>query len=309
MSIFDSSLEPIKRMRRKARERRLLATREVREMLEHRFGGDPNVFDHSPLSFRPEPQSAEGARGVGASEPGVGILIVHGFTGSPYSMRPIAEHFAALGYPVEMPLLAGHGTRWQDMRLTDYRDWLNSVESAYRRLTDEGLRVVVIGMSMGGTLAVNLSARLPVLGTAIINPYMVDVNPLMRHAGVVSKLLPALKSVGSDIAVPGVSEGAYRLTPTASVYQLHLLGAETRELLPRLKAPVLYLRSLGDHTVSDSSHKYFLEHCSAPVEFRWLTRSYHVATLDYDAEYVLASLQDFVTEIAHRPAPADRITP
>lgn len=88
MSIFDSSLEPIKRMRRKARERRLLATREVREMLEHRFGGDPNVFDHSPLSFRPEPQSAEGSRGVGASEPGVGILIVHGFTGSPHSMRP-----------------------------------------------------------------------------------------------------------------------------------------------------------------------------------------------------------------------------
>lgn len=309
MSIFDSSLEPIKRMRRKARERRLLATREVREILEHRFGGDPNVFDHSPLSFRPEPQSAEGSRGVGASEPGVGILIVHGFTGSPHSMRPIAERFAALGYPVEMPLLAGHGTRWQDMRLTDYRDWLNSVESAYRRLTDEGLRVVVIGMSMGGTLAVNLSARLPVLGTAIINPYMVDVNPLMRHAGVVSKLLPALKSVGSDIAIPGVSEGAYRLTPTASVYQLHLLGAETRELLPRLKAPVLCLRSLGDHTVSDSSHKYFLEHCSAPVEFRWLTRSYHVATLDYDAEYVLASLQDFVTEIVHRSAPADRITP
>lgn len=140
---------------------------------------------------------------------------------------------------------------------------------------------------------------------------MVDVNPLMRHAGVVSRLLPALKSVGSDIAIPGVSEGAYRLTPTASVYQLHLLGAETRKLLPYLKAPVLYLRSLGDHTVSDSSHKYFLEHCSVPVEFRWLTRSYHVATLDYDAEYVLTSLQDFVTAITHDlpPAPTDCITP
>lgn len=298
MSIFDNSLEPLKRMRRKARERRLLATQNVKDSLARRLEGDQETFDHSPVSFSPDP-----------AQHSVGILLVHGFTGSPHSMRPLAQRFMKLGYAVEMPLLTGHGTHWKDLRDSTYEQWLASAEQGYRRLTDQGLRVVVIGMSMGGTVATHLSARLPVLGTAIINPYMVDVNPLMRHAGVVSKLLPALKSVGSDIAIPGVSEGAYRLTPTASVYQLHLLGAETRELLPRLKAPVLCLRSLGDHTVSDSSHKYFLEHCSAPVEFRWLTRSYHVATLDYDAEYVLASLQDFVTEIAHRPAPADRITP
>lgn len=152
---------------------------------------------------------------------------------------------------------------------------------------------------MGGTVATHLSARLPVVGTVLINPYMVDVNPMMRHAGRVSKVLPVLKAIGSDIAVPGVNEGAYSLVPTAAVHQLHLLGAETRALIPQLKSPVLYLRSLGDHTVSDSSHKYFLEHCSVPVEFRWLTRSYHVATLDYDAEYLLSTIQDFVASLYH----------
>ena len=66
--------------------------------------------------------------------------------------------------------------------------------------------MVVIGLSMGGTVATHLSARLPVAGTVLINPYMVDVNPMMRHAGKVSKVLPVLKAIGSDIAVPGVSE-------------------------------------------------------------------------------------------------------
>ena len=288
MSIFDNSLEPVKRIRRKARERRLLATQNVKESLARRLGEEQDAFNHSPVSFAPD-----------SGQHSVGILLVHGFTGSPHSMRPVAQRFMELGYAVEMPVLTGHATRWQDLRDSTYQQWLDSAERGYRRLTDQGLQVVVIGMSMGGTVATHLSARLPVAGTVLINPYMVDVNPMMRHAGKVSKVLPVLKAIGSDIAVPGVSEGAYSLVPTAAVHQLHLLGAETRALIPLLKSPVLYLRSLGDHTVLDSSHRYFLEHCSVPVEFRWLTRSYHVATLDYDAEYLLSAIQAFVASLNH----------
>ena len=288
MSIFDNSLEPVKRIRRKARERRLLATQNVKESLARRLGEEQDAFDHSPVSFAPD-----------SGQHSVGILLVHGFTGSPHSMRPVAQRFMELGYAVEMPVLTGHATRWQDLRDSTYQQWLDSAERGYRRLANQGLQVVVIGMSMGGTVATHLSARLPVAGTVLINPYMVDVNPMMRHAGKVSKVLPVLKAIGSDIAVPGVNEGAYSIVPTAAVHQLHLLGAETRALIPQLKSPVLYLRSLGDHTVLDSSHRYFLEHCSVPVEFRWLTRSYHVATLDYDAEYLLSAIQAFVASLNH----------
>ena len=288
MSIFDNSLEPVKRIRRKTRERRLLATQNVKESLARRLGEEQDAFDHSPVSFAPD-----------SGQHSVGILLVHGFTGSPHSMRPVAQRFMELGYAVEMPVLTGHATRWQDLRDSTYQQWLDSAERGYRRLTNQGLQVVVIGMSMGGTVATHLSARLPVAGTVLINPYMVDVNPMMRHAGKVSKVLPVLKAIGSDIAVPGVSEGAYSLVPTAAVHQLHLLGAETRALIPQLKSPVRYLRSLGDHTGLDSSHRYFLEHCSVPVEFRWLTRSYHVATLDYDAEYLLSAIQAFVASLNH----------
>lgn len=86
MSIFDNSLEPIRRARRKARERRELTVQNARD-------AGVQSFDHSPVSFRPS--SEEGSP---VSAPAA-ILLVHGFTGSPHSMRPIAERFMTLGVP------------------------------------------------------------------------------------------------------------------------------------------------------------------------------------------------------------------
>ena len=256
MSIFENAGEPFRRIRRQAHQRRELAiqpsTMRVQNSLE-------SEFNHDPISHPADHELYEGD---------VGLLIIHGFTGSPHSMRPIADHFIKLGYPVEMPRLAGHGTHWRDMVATEYKEWVDGVEEGYWKLLNAGYRVIIIGISMGGCIATNLAARHDVLGMVLINPYFVDVNPMMKVAHRVAPIFPSLKSVGSDIARPGVDEGAYPRTPTVSVRQLHLLGRETRELIPLLRAPVLYLRSLHDHVVSDSSHRYFLEHCSAPVNFR-----------------------------------------
>ena len=279
MNIFENSLEPVRRIRRKVHERQ-------------QTGGVPAQqpdFNHEPLSSPADPKKYAGD---------LGILIVHGFTGSPHSLHPLAAYLTGKGYPVELPRLPGHGTHWRDMAVTHYTDWIDSVEQAYERLTGAGYRVIVIGMSMGGCLAAHLAARRPVAGTVLINPFFVDVNPLMRIAHRVAPVMPVMRSIGSDIAVPGVDEGAYARTPTASIRQLHLLGVETRELLPKLHAPVLYLRSVSDHTVTDASHRYFLQHVSASVEFKWLTRSYHVATLDYDAELVKEFTHKFVQSLS-----------
>ena len=284
MSIFENAGEPFRRIRRQARQRRELA---IQPSIMRAQSSLESEFNHDPISHPADRELYEGD---------VGILIIHGFTGSPHSMRPIADHFIKLGYPVEMPRLAGHGTHWRDMVATEYKEWVDGVDEGYWKLLNAGYRVIVIGISMGGCIAANLAARHDVLGTVLINPYFVDVNPMMQVAHRVAPIFPSLKSVGSDIARPGVDEGAYPRTPTVSVRQLHLLGRETRELIPLLRAPVLYLRSLHDHVVSDSSHRYFLEHCSATVNFKWLTHSYHVPTLDYDAELVLSVIQDFVVD-------------
>ena len=80
----------------------------------------------------------------------IGVLVVHGFTGSPASMRPWAEDLAARGYAVEMPLLPGHGTRWQDMNKVTWADWVATVEGAFDKLAAENDAVVAVGLSMGG---------------------------------------------------------------------------------------------------------------------------------------------------------------
>lgn len=227
----------------------------------------------------------------------VAILAIHGFTGSPWSMRPLAEFFAQRGFAVEMPRLPGHGSKWQDMLQVSKDDWLAEVDAAYWRLRSAGHPVVVIGLSMGGMLAIRQSARRPVLGTVLINPFVKDPTVKLRLAKFFSYFIETTAGITSDIALPDVDEGGYKRVPMLAAHQLYLLGKETRPMLPSLQAPVLYFRSRTDHVVSDSSHHLFLKRVSCPLDFVQLNRSFHVATLDYDADIIVKESLDFVTHL------------
>src|SRR3954467_7806998 len=99
-----------------------------------------------------------------------GVLVVHGFTGSPQSMRPLAEAFAAGGFTVELPRLPGHGTVIEDMVPTRWGDWSGAVEAAYTELASRCEKVVVAGLSMGGTLTAWLAANHPeIAGVVLVN--------------------------------------------------------------------------------------------------------------------------------------------
>ncbi|MBW3537446.1 MAG: alpha/beta fold hydrolase, partial [Actinobacteria bacterium] len=113
-----------------------------------------------------EPWSAEGTNGHGA-------LVLHGFTGNPSSMRALAEELHIAGFSVEMPLLPGHGTTVEEMSVTGWADWSNAAEAALQRLAASVDKVVLVGLSMGGTLATWLASRhSEAAGLAVINPYV-----------------------------------------------------------------------------------------------------------------------------------------
>ncbi|MEU7992680.1 alpha/beta hydrolase [Rothia amarae] len=234
------------------------------------------------------------------SHPGsrpIGILLIHGFTGSPWSMRPLAEFFAEQDYPVEMVLLPGHGSHWKDMMPVTRHDWMSEVDDAYWKLRQRSQHVVVIGLSMGGMLALRESVRREVLGTVLINPFVQDPTVLLRFARLFSRFVASTKGITSDIAKPGADEGGYPRVPLKAAAELHALGKETRPLVRSLKAPVLYFRSAEDHVVSDKSHHFFHKHAECPVKFIELERSYHVATLDYDAPVILKNSLEFVQSL------------
>ncbi len=230
-----------------------------------------------------------------------GVLVLHGFTGSPVSMRPLAEAFAAAGFAVEMPRLPGHGTHVDDMVLTSMDDWLAEAEAALGRLRGrcpEG-RVVVAGLSMGGMLACSLGvAHSDLAGVIAINApmavpeEMADAVRAMLDGGAAT-----MDSIGGDIADPEADESAYDLTPLAPLVSLIEGGNELRTRLAEITMPVLVVTSRQDHVVNPADSDLLAGAVSGPVERVWLERSYHVVTLDYDKAEVEAAAVAFAEKV------------
>ena len=230
----------------------------------------------------------------------VGALILHGFTGSPASMRPLADAVAKAGFSVELPLLPGHGTTPEDLAGRTFDEFATAVESAYGELARRSDAVVVMGLSMGGTLALNLATNhVELSGLVLINPFAEPPAPsfsaLLRgalQAG--SSFIP---SIGSDVAMDGSTSGGYDRTPIAPMLSLVEALSDLAPRLVDITAPVLLFSSRVDHVVPPSHGDYLAANLTAPLERIMLERSYHVATLDYDAELIATTTVDFMKKV------------
>jgi carboxylesterase len=236
------------------------------------------------------------------SHPGgpVGVLCLHGFTGNPVSMRPVAEAFAGAGFSVELPRLPGHGTTIDDMLTTGWPEWSTEAEDALQRLIQRCERVVVAGQSMGGTLALWLATMYAhINGIVCINPAtqpqpddVLDMARGMHHEG--TTVLPGGPS---DVADPNAVESAYPGTPLEPLFSfMHALSHLQYEY-GQIRCPMLLLTSRNDHVVDPVQSDYLAEHAGGPVERVMLERSYHVATLDYDRDVVTERAIEFARRV------------
>ena len=237
----------------------------------------------------------------------IGVLLSHGFTGSPVSMRPWAEHLAAEGYAVELPLLPGHGTTWQEMVPTRYDDYLAEIERTYTDLASRCDAVVVGGLSMGGTLALDLAERHPeIAGLVLVNAAVASTNRQLLLLPVLKHVVKAFPAIGGDIKKEGVTESAYDHTPLQALHSLVRAWREVRAGLGRIHCPVLLFRSIQDHVVDPSSARIILAGLgSADVSERVLADSYHVATLDNDAEQIFTESAAFIARITRERVAGD----
>ncbi|MER5766767.1 alpha/beta hydrolase [Streptomyces sp. NPDC001985] len=231
----------------------------------------------------------------------VGVLLCHGFTGSPQSLRPWADYLAERGLTVSLPLLPGHGTRWQDLRITGWQDWYAEVDRELRELSARCSQVFVLGLSMGGALTLRLAAR---HGDAVRG--IVVVNPANKVHGITAAALPVLRhfvrstaGVADDIAKPGAHEVGYDRVPLHAANSLRdFLRVVDREL-PRVTQPMLLLHSPRDHVVPPVDSARILGRVSSTdVREVLLEHSYHVATLDLDAERIFEESHAFIGRFA-----------
>jgi carboxylesterase len=241
-------------------------------------------------------------RARGHSNPRGGLLLCHGFTGSPQSLRPWAEHHAALGWEVELPLLPGHARTEQDLAASTWQDWYGTVRQAALALAEEHGPIAVGGLSMGGNLALALAEDQELSGAiaavVAVNPGM-TVPRLALAADLIAPVVPLLPGIGSDIARPGVAEEAYARMPVRAVGQLRRLFRRTRQGLGQVEVPLLLATSRTDHTVPPSDSDLVAARVRGSVQRLSLTRSHHLATLDHDAPLLFESSARFLD--AHVP--------
>ncbi len=246
----------------------------------------------APMSTVARPELTDGRR--------VGVLVQHGFTGNPASMRPWAEHLAARGYAVEMPLLPGHGTVWQDMNKVTWADWVATVEGAFDKLAAENDVVVAVGLSMGGALCLRLAADRgdDLAGIVVVNPAVDTLRKDVKLLPALKHVVPAMPGIANDIKKPGADEHGYPMTPLRAAASMFAGYAELRRDLPKVTIPVLFFRSAEDHVVDISSSRALNAGLSSKdFEERVLENSYHVATLDNDAPRIFEESVDFIDRV------------
>lgn len=250
-------------------------------------------------SSNPSPPAAFSYPGHGPNAR-IGVAICHGFTGSPLSVLPWAEHLASQGYAVTVPLLPGHGTDWRQLARTRWSDWYRSFEAAYLELEGRTETCFVAGLSMGGAIALLAASRHDVAGVSVVNPGLTFYDRRVRVVGVLKYFQRTTLPIQEEQPTAAVTnDGDYSRTPLAAVHELRKLFAAAARALPGITAPVQVFKSRTDAVVPPTSlvllRKGLGAHLTDVVE---LHSSGHVATLDVDAPEIFAKSSAFFHALA-----------
>jgi len=247
----------------------------------------------SPYSAPAQPDLTGGRR--------VGVLLSHGFTGQPASITPWGQSLAAKGYAVEVPRLPGHGTTWQEMNTTTWADWYAEITRSFEKLSSENDVVVVGGLSMGAALVLRLAADRPdlIAGVVVVNPAVATKRLDVKLLPVLKHLVASFPGIANDIKKPGAEEHGYTKTPLKAAHSMMSAWPLLVTDLPKITSPVLYFRSTEDHVVDEMSQPLITGRISSrDVTVVPLDNSYHVATLDNDAEQIYEDSAAFVARVA-----------
>lgn len=230
-----------------------------------------------------------------------GALVLHGFTGAPPSVLPVATALARAGFTVEVPLLPGHGTHVEDMAGIGFADWVDAASSSFEKLRARCDSVVVAGLSMGGAVGLALaSSGIDLHGLAVINapavqPAEAMLQMIREQIESGNELFPAIQN---DIAAPGVEEYGYDSVPLRSLMSLLDALPGVRAGLPQITCPTLVVHSVQDHVVDPATADVIAAELGGPVERLVCERGYHVVTLDFDGPLVCDTVVDFATRVS-----------
>lgn len=236
-----------------------------------------------------------GAESLYYSGAEVGIVLCHGFNGTPQSMQYIGEKLSMHGYTVSIPRLHGHGTHYEDLETSTYKEWIAGLQSAYDNLRQQCEKVFVVGQSMGGALTLQIAANNPVDGIFLINAAVTDVS--YKESVTKQKLERYLVEGEPDIKKSSVFEITYDKVPLRSVHELLDLMEETKMLVSSIKCPTVIFKSATDHVVPPTNSAFIFEQVNTlNKNMITLQNSYHVASMDNDAHLIVDKIHFYIGE-------------
>lgn len=224
-----------------------------------------------------------------------GILLIHGFTGSPAELRPLGIFLRNHGYTVYAPLLKGHGTTPEDLKETTWQDWWESVRKGYERLQSQEMeQIFVIGHSMGGLLSFYLATQQSVAGiVSLCTPiwlrdWRASFVPFLRYFIPYHQRSKKEEHIEDQI-VP------YDRTPLSSIEELIRFMKKVKTLIAQVEVPTLVVQSRNDETILPKSADYIYEQlASKQKEISWYDRSSHMITLDKERDRLFEEIHTFI---------------
>lgn len=224
-----------------------------------------------------------------------GVLLVHGFTGSPSEMRLLGEYLNKVGYTVLAPRLCGHGTTPAEMAETKWLHWYSAVEDGYHLLKALCSEVCVVGLSMGGLLSLKLASEYPVTKlVSLAAPIYINDSrlPLLPVYRMFRNYVPKKRK---KLDVDPLYSVGYDETPLASLSSLLDLIKQVDKLLPAIYVPALIIQSRAEHTVRPASAVHIYKSLgSHDKKLIWLEKSGHIVTLDIEKEHVFEHIASFL---------------
>jgi len=227
-------------------------------------------------------------------------LCLHGLTGTPYEVRPLAEAISAAGIRAVGPALPGHNETPERLAATSHTEWLEAARSEFQRLREGYESVFIVGMSMGGLLALALAEEGPVDALVVIGTPLVLPNPFAWLVPLVKYLRPMpRKAQGSDIRDPAARarHPSYPVMPLNSVHELQRLQRRVRPQLARITAPILVAHGAHDKTASPRDAVEIRDAVSSEIcEYRLFEASGHLVPVDFDGPALAQAVAEFLTQ-------------
>ena len=230
----------------------------------------------------------------------IAVLLIHGFSGSPLSVKPWAEKLHQSGFTVNVPRLPGHGSNWNEMNQTRWEEWFAEVENKFRELKSRHQRVFVAGFSMGGALSLRLATiyRNEIEGILLVNPSIGDDRLIMRLVPFLKYFIPSVKGRGTDVAAPNPPRHSYGRTPLRALHSLQKLWRVVRRDLHLIDQPLMIGYSINDHVVNPKFSEMLIDNVSS-MDIREVVfeKSFHNVALDYDLPILVEESVNFISEV------------